>query len=268
MFPKLDSPQPLANGAAFTGAGLAALLSPSDTNNGSFYLVGRVAPGANLAAVEHRRRCDPPDRTTLRALGPGRSRPPPPSQLAPRNPCRAARRARPAGSGTRPRHQRPASPSGTRRAQDARLRPPPDTRHRRMAGNDPRDRRAHRRHPRRHDHRQPRLAPSRQRPRHLDHPRDPRTRPPPHRPLRARGREPHRVLPRARRRTHTTRRRPPRPGGGRAGGGGAGARRRGGGGRTPDGGGTATPAGRRWGGRGGGAVAPGPAAVDQDPRAG
>jgi FtsX-like permease family len=54
VFPKLDSPQPLANGAAFTGTGLATLLSPADSNNGSYYLVARVAPGAELAAVEHR----------------------------------------------------------------------------------------------------------------------------------------------------------------------------------------------------------------------
>jgi ABC-type antimicrobial peptide transport system permease subunit len=53
VFPKLDSPQPLANGAAFTDAGFAALLSPSG-NNGTFYLVGRVAPGAQLAEVERR----------------------------------------------------------------------------------------------------------------------------------------------------------------------------------------------------------------------
>lgn len=53
-FPKLDSPQPLANGAAFTGTGLAHLVSPTDTNSPSLYLMGRVAPGAKLATVEHR----------------------------------------------------------------------------------------------------------------------------------------------------------------------------------------------------------------------
>ena len=54
VFPKIDFPQPLANGAAFSDNGFAALVSPSDTNNGSFYLVGRVAPGAQLAEVERR----------------------------------------------------------------------------------------------------------------------------------------------------------------------------------------------------------------------
>jgi hypothetical protein len=53
-FAGLDSAQPLANGAAFTGAGLAHLLSPTDNNNGSFYFVGRAAPGANVAAVRRR----------------------------------------------------------------------------------------------------------------------------------------------------------------------------------------------------------------------
>jgi hypothetical protein len=53
-FPKLDTPQPLANGATLTGAGLFHLVSPTDTNNPSIYLLGRVAPAANLATVEHR----------------------------------------------------------------------------------------------------------------------------------------------------------------------------------------------------------------------
>ena len=54
VFPKLDSPQPLANGAAFSDDGFATLVGPSDSNNGSFYLVGRVAPGAQLSEVEQR----------------------------------------------------------------------------------------------------------------------------------------------------------------------------------------------------------------------
>jgi FtsX-like permease family len=53
-FPKLDTPQPLANGAALTGTGLAHLVSPTDTTNPSLYLLGRIAPGAKLATVEHR----------------------------------------------------------------------------------------------------------------------------------------------------------------------------------------------------------------------
>jgi ABC-type antimicrobial peptide transport system permease subunit len=52
-FPKIDYPQPLANGAVFSDNGFAKLVSPS-ANNGSFYLVGRVAPGAQLADVERR----------------------------------------------------------------------------------------------------------------------------------------------------------------------------------------------------------------------
>jgi hypothetical protein len=53
-FPRLDSPQPLANGAAFTGVGLTHLLSPTNTTAGSLYLLGRIAPNAKLTAVEHR----------------------------------------------------------------------------------------------------------------------------------------------------------------------------------------------------------------------
>jgi len=53
-FPKLDNPQPLANGATFTGAGLAHLLSPTASSNSSEYLMGRVTRGARLATVEHR----------------------------------------------------------------------------------------------------------------------------------------------------------------------------------------------------------------------
>ena len=54
VFPELDGPQPLANGATFTGAGLGSLLSRTDTNNGSPYVVGRVAPGAKTSTIERR----------------------------------------------------------------------------------------------------------------------------------------------------------------------------------------------------------------------
>jgi FtsX-like permease family len=54
VFPVLDSPQPLANGAAFTRTGLAPLLGRTDMNNGAAYLVVRVAPGAAVATVERR----------------------------------------------------------------------------------------------------------------------------------------------------------------------------------------------------------------------
>ncbi|HEV3354926.1 MAG TPA: FtsX-like permease family protein [Acidimicrobiales bacterium] len=53
-FPRLDSPQPLANGAALTGAGFEALVRPTNTSNGSPYVAIRLGPGAHLAAVEHR----------------------------------------------------------------------------------------------------------------------------------------------------------------------------------------------------------------------
>ena len=52
VFARLDSPQPLANGAAFTHEGLVPLMT-LDLNNGTAYLVARIAPGAILAAVEH-----------------------------------------------------------------------------------------------------------------------------------------------------------------------------------------------------------------------
>jgi hypothetical protein len=54
VFAKLTDPQPLANGAAFARPGLARILSDSNNNNGSPYILVRVAPGASLAAVEHR----------------------------------------------------------------------------------------------------------------------------------------------------------------------------------------------------------------------
>ena len=52
VFPKLGDPQPLADGAAFTGAGLSHIF---DSNNSSSrFLVGRFTPGSNRAEVEHR----------------------------------------------------------------------------------------------------------------------------------------------------------------------------------------------------------------------
>jgi hypothetical protein len=53
VFPRMINadPQPLADGAAFTGAGLAHVLSRDDTTR---YLLGRFAPGVNRAEVEHR----------------------------------------------------------------------------------------------------------------------------------------------------------------------------------------------------------------------
>jgi ABC-type lipoprotein release transport system permease subunit len=52
VFPRLDSPQPLANGAALSSAGLSELVNPGNTSNGSPYVVVRVAPGARIAAAE------------------------------------------------------------------------------------------------------------------------------------------------------------------------------------------------------------------------
>jgi ABC-type lipoprotein release transport system permease subunit len=54
VFPKLEQPQPLDNGAVLTGTGLDAILSPTDPNNGSPYLLWRDASGSQLAAVAHR----------------------------------------------------------------------------------------------------------------------------------------------------------------------------------------------------------------------
>ena len=54
VFPKLDQAQPLANGAALTGAGFDRLVSPTDMNAGSVYAVVRVSPSADPATVEHR----------------------------------------------------------------------------------------------------------------------------------------------------------------------------------------------------------------------
>ena len=51
VFPKLNSPQPLASGATLTDAGLARMMGPDDSN-GSWYLLARLAPGANAGAVE------------------------------------------------------------------------------------------------------------------------------------------------------------------------------------------------------------------------
>jgi ABC-type antimicrobial peptide transport system permease subunit len=51
VFPTLDDPQALADGASFTGAGLSRIF---DTNNSSNrFLVGRFTPGSDHAAVEH-----------------------------------------------------------------------------------------------------------------------------------------------------------------------------------------------------------------------
>ena len=50
VFPTYGPPQPLASGAAFTGAGLARLEDPDDAN-GDWFLVGRLAPGVERAAA-------------------------------------------------------------------------------------------------------------------------------------------------------------------------------------------------------------------------
>jgi hypothetical protein len=52
VFPNLGGPQALADGAAFTGAGLSRVF---DSNNSySRFLLGRFTPGSDQAAVEHR----------------------------------------------------------------------------------------------------------------------------------------------------------------------------------------------------------------------
>ena len=54
VFPKLDVAQPLANGAAFASAGFDRILSETNPTAGSPYIAVRVAPGADIAAVERR----------------------------------------------------------------------------------------------------------------------------------------------------------------------------------------------------------------------
>ena len=50
VFPTYGPPQPLANGAAFTGAGLARL-EDRENANGDWFLIGRVAPGVDPDAA-------------------------------------------------------------------------------------------------------------------------------------------------------------------------------------------------------------------------
>ena len=52
MFPKLGDPQALADGAAFTGAGLSRIFDSNSSSNR--FLLGRFAPGSDHIAVEHR----------------------------------------------------------------------------------------------------------------------------------------------------------------------------------------------------------------------
>lgn len=60
-FPKLDNPQPLANGALVTSAGMDVLENDARTSsNSSEYLAVRVAPGFDVAEVEHRLEHDLP----------------------------------------------------------------------------------------------------------------------------------------------------------------------------------------------------------------
>ena len=183
VFPKLDSPQPLANGAAFTDDGLATLVGPSDSNNGSSYLVGRVAPGAQLSAVEQR----------VAAIS-GVERPFGPSvpvevdRLRQVNWLPAALAALLAVLALLAVGHALVTSVRRHRRELAVLKTLGFDRHRIRATvawqattiatvglivGIPAGR----------DHRQPRMAPSRQRPRHLDHPGDPRTRPDPGHPL-------------------------------------------------------------------------------------
>jgi ABC-type antimicrobial peptide transport system permease subunit len=52
VFPKLGDPQALADGAAFTGAGLTRVFDSNNSSNR--FLLGRFTPGSDRAAVEHR----------------------------------------------------------------------------------------------------------------------------------------------------------------------------------------------------------------------
>ena len=66
VFPTLSQPQPIADGAAFTGTGFAPLL---DQDNYYRYLLGRFTPGVDRATVERRitaiPQLDPPATPTL-----------------------------------------------------------------------------------------------------------------------------------------------------------------------------------------------------------
>jgi hypothetical protein len=53
VFPKLNSPQPISNGAMLTGGGLAQLRGGA-SSNGTGYLLARLAPRVDRGAVEHR----------------------------------------------------------------------------------------------------------------------------------------------------------------------------------------------------------------------
>ena len=52
MFPKLGDPQALADGAAFTAAGLSRVFDSNNSSNR--FLLGRFTPGSDHTAVEHR----------------------------------------------------------------------------------------------------------------------------------------------------------------------------------------------------------------------
>jgi hypothetical protein len=51
VFARIDAPQPLASGAAFSDHGLDALISPTNNNVGSAYMVVDPRPGTTLAAL-------------------------------------------------------------------------------------------------------------------------------------------------------------------------------------------------------------------------
>ena len=59
VLPKLDQPQPLANGAVLTADGLRPLLDPRNPDNGSPYLVARISPRTSMTTLEHRAGADP-----------------------------------------------------------------------------------------------------------------------------------------------------------------------------------------------------------------
>ena len=102
VFPRLDTPQPLANGAAFAFAGLDALLSQATPTTARPTSWVESSPVPRVAAVERRVAAIPGRRTALRSFGPGRSRPSPPGQLAPRDPRpRSSPCSRSSQSGTR-----------------------------------------------------------------------------------------------------------------------------------------------------------------------
>ena len=129
--PTIDEPQPLADGALMTEAGMSAIGETGE--NETHYLLIRTAPGASRAPIDarikeldklavasgdsRRRRDQRPDHAR-------RGQPPAADRLVPGHARRAARDAGAARGRPRARHVGAAPAAGARAAQDDGLRPP------------------------------------------------------------------------------------------------------------------------------------------------